>query len=53
MLAIANKCAMAEEATIETRESKKDKNPNHTVRTGTSMSNDKTRKPNHSVANIE
>jgi hypothetical protein len=53
MLAIANKYTLAEEATLETRESKKDKKLSHLERPGTSKSNDKKRKPDRSAANVE
>jgi hypothetical protein len=53
MLAIANKYALVEEATLKTRESKKDKKSSHSDRPGTSKSNNRKRKPYHCVANVE
>jgi hypothetical protein len=53
MLAIANRYALAEEATLETRESRKDKKPSRLGRAGTSKSNDKKMKPDRMMANVE
>jgi hypothetical protein len=53
MLAIANKYALAEEATLGSRESKKDKKLSQSKWPGTSKSNDKKRKSDRSVANVE
>jgi hypothetical protein len=53
MLAIANKYTLAEEATLDTRESKKNKKMSHTDWLGTSKFKDKKRKHNRSVANVE
>jgi hypothetical protein len=53
MLAITNKYALAEEATLDNREAKKDKKPNHMDRPGTSKPNDKKTKHDHSVTNME
>jgi hypothetical protein len=53
MLAITNKYALAEEATLETRESKKDQKLSYPDRPGTSKSNNKKRKYDHSVAIVE
>jgi hypothetical protein len=53
MLAIINKYAMAEEATLDTREAKKDKKLSHTDRPRTSKSSHKKRKHDRSVTNVE
>jgi hypothetical protein len=53
MLAIANKYTLEEEETPETRESKKDQKPSYSDRLGTSKSNNKNRKYDHSMANVE
>jgi hypothetical protein len=53
MPTIANTYAPVEEETFETRERKKDKKPSHSDQPGTSTSNDKKRKPDCSVANVE
>jgi hypothetical protein len=53
MLAIANNYALAEEATLDNREAKKDKEPSQSNRPGPSKSNDKKRKPDRFVANVE
>jgi hypothetical protein len=52
MLEITNKYALPEEATLNTRDLKKDKKPSHQV-SGTSKSQDKKRKPEHMVANVK
>jgi hypothetical protein len=52
MLAIANKYALAEEATIGSKDSKKDKMPSQSGPSRTSKSNDKKRKFDCSVANV-
>jgi hypothetical protein len=52
MLAIANKYALAEEATLDTREQKKDKELGHSDQPRTFKSHDKKRKTDHSMANI-
>jgi hypothetical protein len=44
MLAIANKYTLAEEASLDTREQKKDKELDHSVQPSTSKSHDKKRK---------
>jgi hypothetical protein len=57
MLAITNKYALAEEATLDNKDSnrdaKKDKELGQSDRPGTSKSNGKKGKLDHSVANIE
>jgi hypothetical protein len=57
ILAIANKYALAEEATLDNRDtnidSKMDKELSQSDRPSSSKSNDKKRKSGHSVANIE
>jgi hypothetical protein len=53
ILVIANKYALAEEATFDNKEAKRDKKPSHSDRPGTSRSNDKKRKPDRSVSNVE
>jgi hypothetical protein len=53
MLDISNKYALAEEATLGSRESKKDKKPSQSSQLGTSKPNDKKRKPERLVANVE
>jgi hypothetical protein len=57
MLAITNKYALVEEATIDNRDSirdsKKDKEPGQSDRPSTSKSNDKKRKSDCSMANVE
>jgi hypothetical protein len=53
MLAIANKYALVEEATHETRESKKDKKLCCPDQAGISKSNYGKRKPDRTVANVE
>jgi hypothetical protein len=53
MFSIANKYAMAKEATLKTRESKKDKKSSHSDLPGTCKSNDKKGEADHLVANVE
>jgi hypothetical protein len=53
MLAITNKYALVEEATIGTQESKKDKKLSHSDQPRTSKSNDKKRKSDRLVAHVE
>jgi hypothetical protein len=53
MLAIANKYALAEEETLDTRDQKKDKELGHSDQPNTSKNNDKKRKADRSVANME
>jgi hypothetical protein len=51
MLAIANKYALAEEATLDTREHKKDSS--HTDQPSSSKGHDKKRKADHSINAVE
>jgi hypothetical protein len=53
MLTIANKYALAEETTLNNKVIKKDKKPSHSNQLDTSKVNDKKRKPDRSVANVE
>jgi hypothetical protein len=53
MLAITNKYALAEEVTLDTRDPKKDKELGHSDQPSTSKGNDKKRKLDLSVANVE
>jgi hypothetical protein len=53
MLAIANKYALAEEVTLDTRDIKKDNELGHSDQPSSSKSNDKKRKSDRSVANVE
>jgi hypothetical protein len=53
MLAITNKYALAEEAILDTRDPKKDKELGHLGQPSTSKSNDKKRMLDHSVVNVE
>jgi hypothetical protein len=53
MLAITNKYALVEEATIDTRYQKKDKESGHSDQPNTSKNNDKKRKLDRSMANME
>jgi hypothetical protein len=53
MLAIANKCTLVEEATLDTREQKKEKGLGHTDQTSSSKGHNKKRKVDHSVNNVE
>jgi hypothetical protein len=53
MLAIANNYALAEDATLDNREAKKDKKLSHPDRPGASKTNGKKRKNDRSVANVE
>jgi hypothetical protein len=53
MLAIANKYALAKEATLDTKEQKKDKESGPSDQPSSSKSHDKKRKENRSVNNIE
>jgi hypothetical protein len=53
MLAIANKYVLVEEATLNTKEAKKEKKSNHSDRPKTSKSNDKKRKHDRFVSNVE
>jgi hypothetical protein len=53
MLAIANKHALIEEATFDTRDQKKDKELGHLDQSTTSKSHDRRRKADRSVANVD
>jgi hypothetical protein len=53
MLAIANKSALAEEAILDMRDQKKDKELGHSNQPSTSRSHNKKRKADRSVANVE
>jgi hypothetical protein len=53
MLAITKKYAMAEKATLDTREQKKDKELGHSDQPSTSKSHGKKRKAECSMANVE
>jgi hypothetical protein len=53
MLAVANKYALTEEATHGSKDSKKGKKPSQSGQPGTSKSNDKKRKSDRSIANVE
>jgi hypothetical protein len=53
MLPITNKYALVEEVTLDNREPKKDKELGHLDQPNTSKSNNRKRKSDHSVANIE
>jgi hypothetical protein len=53
MLAIANKYTLVEEATLDTKEAKKDKRSSHLDQPGTSKSNDKKRMHDCSIGNVE
>jgi activator of 2-hydroxyglutaryl-CoA dehydratase len=53
MLAITNKYTLAEEATLNNKDSKRDKESSQLDRPSTSKSNDKKRKLDRSVANVE
>jgi hypothetical protein len=53
MLAIINKYAQAKEMTLDNRDTKKDKELSQSDWPDTSKNNDKKRKPNRSVANVE
>jgi hypothetical protein len=53
MLAIANKYALAEEVTFDTREQKKEKESGHTDQPSSSKGHDKKRKVDHDVNAVE
>jgi hypothetical protein len=53
MLAITNKYTLVEEATLDTKDQKKNKELGHLDQPSTTKSNDKKRKADHSIANIE
>jgi hypothetical protein len=53
MLAITNKYALAEEATLDNKEQKKEKELGHTDQPNSSKGHDKKRKADCSVNNVE
>jgi hypothetical protein len=53
MLPIANKYALAEEATLNNREQKKEKESSHADQPSSSKGHDKKRKVDHSVSTVE
>jgi hypothetical protein len=53
MFAIANNCALADEAILDTREQKKEKDSGHTDQPSSSKVHDKKRKVDHSVNVVE
>jgi hypothetical protein len=53
MLAITNKYALTEEATLDNRDAKKDKESSQSDQSDTSKNNDKMRKHDRSLANVE
>jgi hypothetical protein len=53
MFAIANKCALAEEVTLDTREQKKEKESGHVDQQSSSKGHDKKRKADHYVNAVE
>ncbi len=53
MLAITNKYALAEEATLDNKEQKKENESGHTDQPSSSKGHDKKRKADRSVNNIE
>jgi hypothetical protein len=53
MLAIANKYALAEEATIDTRGQKKEKESGHADQPSSFKGHDRKRKIDHSINNVE
>jgi hypothetical protein len=53
MFAITNKYALAEEATLDTREQKKEKDSSHVDQPSSSKGHDKKRKVDHSVNVVE
>jgi hypothetical protein len=53
MFAIANKYALAEEATPDTREQKKEKESGHTDQPSSSKGHNKKRKVDHSINAVE
>jgi hypothetical protein len=53
MLTIANKYALVEEATLDTREQKKEKDSSHVDRPSSSKGHDKKRKADRSVNTVE
>jgi hypothetical protein len=53
MFTIANKYALAEEVTLDTREQKKEKNSGHADQPSSSKGHDKKRKADYSVNAVE
>jgi hypothetical protein len=53
MFTIANKYALAKEATLDTREQKKEKESSHTDQSSLSKGHDKKRKADHSIKTVE
>jgi hypothetical protein len=53
MFAIANRYALAKEATLDTREQKKEKDSGHIDQPNSSKGHDKKRKADHSVNAVE
>jgi hypothetical protein len=53
MFAIANRYALAKEATLDTREQKKEKDSGHIDQPSSSKGHDKKRKADHSVNAVE
>jgi hypothetical protein len=53
MFTICNKYSLAEEATLDTREQKKEKDSGHTDQPSSSKGHDKKRKADHSVNTVE
>jgi hypothetical protein len=53
MFTIANKYTLAKEATLDTREQKKEKESGHTDQPNSSKGHDKKRKVDHSVNEVE
>jgi hypothetical protein len=53
MFAIANKYALAEEVTLDTREQKKKKDSDHVDHPSSSKGHDKKRKVDHSINTVE
>jgi hypothetical protein len=53
MFAIANKYALAEEVTLDTREQKKKKDSDHVDQPSSSKGHDKKRKVDHSINTVE
>jgi hypothetical protein len=53
MFAIANKYALAEEVTPDTREQKKEKESGHTDQPSSSKGHNKKRKADHSIIAVE
>jgi hypothetical protein len=53
MFAIANRYALAKEATLDTREQKKEKDSGHIDQPSSSKGHDKKRKADHSINTVE